>query len=187
MEKPQFLLVGCLILLHIVVAPWSWAANGDRFTELAKKAQTEYSLAQEEWQRGLAELVIRTNPEFTAVASAQRDLQLASIALRTARFDYLLQHEPSRIVLTNGLSQFSNFNWSDDDSRALIELDPSYAALERKVSESRRKNDAQPDWARFREYFRNTLSHSNEYQVLLKEFMSRTKQVEALLQLYKAK
>ncbi len=187
MERPQFLLLGCLMLVHIVVAPWSWAASGDRFTELAKKAQMEYSLAQEKWQRGLAELVIRTNPEFTAVASAQRDLQLASIALRTARFDYVLRHDPSRIVLTNGLSQFSNFEWSDDDSRALIEVDPSYAALERNVSELRRKNDEQPDWAIFREYFRNTLSQSHDYQILLQEFMSRTKQVEALLQLYKAK
>lgn len=187
MGRPQFLLIGCLMVVHIVTAPCSWAGNGDRFIELAKKAQTEYALAQEEWQRGLAELVIRARPEFTAVASAQRDLQLAYIALATARFDYLLQHDPSRIVLTNGLSQFSNFEWSEKDTKILIEADPSYAALERKVSELRRKNDEQPDWARFREYFRTTLSRSNEYQVLLKEFMSRTKQVEALLQSYKTK
>lgn len=185
MDRPQFLLMGCLMLVNIVVAPWSLAASGDRFTEIAKKAQAEYTLAQEEWQRSLAELVIRSNPEFTAVASAQRDLQLAYIEARTARFEYLLEHDPSRIVLTDGLSKFTNFEWSDHDSKALIEADPSYAALERKVSALRKKNDEQPDWPEFRKYFRNTLSNSNEYQDLFKDFVSRTKQVEALLESYK--
>jgi hypothetical protein len=186
MDKQHYLLIGCLMLLSIAVGPWGEAAGGDRFTEIAKKARAEYTLAQEKWQRGLAELVIRKNPEFAAVASAQRDLQFAYIEARTARFAYLLKHDPSRIVLTKGLSTFSNFEWSDNDTKALIEADPSYAALEGKVSALRKKNDEQPDWPRFREYFRNTLSKSKEYQVLLKEFMSRTKQVEGLLQSYRS-
>lgn len=159
-------------------------ARGDKFTEIAKRARGEYTVVQEQWQRNLAELVIRSNSEFAGVAAAQRDLQLAYIELRTARFEYLLQHDPSRIVLTNGLSQFTNFNWSDKDTKVLVEADPSYAALERKVSVLRKINDEQPDWPRFREYFRNTLSKSKEYEVLLKEFISRTKQVEVLLQSY---
>ena len=159
-------------------------ARGDKFTEIAKKARAEYTLAQEKWHRGLAELVIRSNPEFAAVASAQRNLQLAYIELRTARFEYLLQHDPSKIKLTNGLSQFTNFEWSDKDAKMLIKVDPSYEALERKVSVFRKKNDEQPDWPRFRDYFRNTLSKSKEYEMLLKEFISRTKRVEVLLQSY---
>ena len=187
MDKPQFLLIGCLTLVNIVMAPSVWAASEDRFTEIAKKARTEYTLAQKEWQRGVAELVARTHPEFAAVASAQRNLQLAYIEARTAQFEYLLEHDPSRIVLTHGLSSFTNFEWSEDDSKALIEADPSYAALERKVSELRRKNDQQSDWPTFRKFFRYELVKSNEYQLLLKEFMSRTRQVEALLESYKTK
>ena len=187
MNKPHWLLIGCLMLASIVVMPWGEAASGDRFTDIAKKARAEYRVAQEEWQRGLAELVIRTYPEFAAVASAQRDLQLTYIETRTARFEYLLEHDPSRIVLTDGLSKFTNFEWSDHDTEALIEADPSYAALERKVSALRKKNDEQPDWPEFRKYFRNTLSKSNEYQDLLKEFVSRTKEIEALLQSYTTK
>ncbi len=187
MNKPHWLLIGCLMLASIVVTPWGEAAGGDRFTDIAKKARAEYTVAQEEWQRSLAELVIRTHPEFAAVASAQRDLQLAYIELRTARFEYLLEHDPSRIVLTDGLSKFTNFEWSDHDTETLIEADPSYAALERKVSALRKKNDEQTDWPEFRKYFRNTLSKSNEYQDLLKEFVSRTKEVEVLLQSYTTK
>jgi hypothetical protein len=184
MIKPHWLLIGCLMLVSIVVASWGGAASGDRFTDNAKKARAEYTVAQEKWQRSLAELVIRTHPEFTTVASAQRDLQLAYIELRTARFEYLLEHDPSRIVLTDGLSKFTNFEWSDSDTEVLIEADPSYAALERKVSVLRKENDEQPDWPEFRKYFRNTLLQSNEYQGLLKEFMSRMEEVEALLQSY---
>jgi hypothetical protein len=69
----------------------------------------------------------------------------------------------------------------------LIKADPSYAALERKVSALRKKNDEQTDWPEFRKYFRNTLSKSNEYQDLLKEFVSRTKEIEAWLQSYTTK
>jgi len=187
MDKPPYLLIGCLMLVNIVVVPWSSAASGDRFTDIAQKAHTQYTSAQEEWQRGLAALVIRTHPEFAAVALAQRNLQLAYIETRTARFDYLLEHDPSRIMLANGLSRFSNFEWSDDDNKALMDADPSYAALERRVAGLRSKSDQQPDWPRFREFFRKTLSKSHEYQVLLTELLSRTKQVEALLQSYEAK
>ncbi len=187
MNKPHWLLIGCLMLASIVVTPWGEAASGDRFTDNAKKARAEYTVAQEKWQRGLAELVIRSNPEFAAVASAQRNLQLAYIETRTARFEYLLQHDPSKITLTNGLSQFTNFEWSDHDTEVLIKADPSYAALERKVSALRKKNDEQPDWPEFRKYFRNTLSKSNEYQDLLKEFVSRTKEIEAWLRSYTIK
>ncbi len=51
----------------------------------------------------------------------------------------------------------------------------------------RKENDEQPDWPEFRKYFRNTLSKSNEYQNLLKEFLSRTKEIEAVLQSYTTK
>ena len=60
----------------------------------------------------------------------QRDLQLAYLELGTSQFEYLLAEDPSRIVLTEGLSQFINFAWPDEDTRTLRGAYPGYAALE---------------------------------------------------------
>ena len=120
-------------------------------------------------------------PEFEAIATAQRDLQVAYLERGTSRFEYLLAEDPSRIVLTKGLPQFINYAWPDEDTQTLREADPGYAALEAKVAALRKRNDDQRDWGSFREYFRDTLLKSKEYQALLSEFMEKQKAVEALL------
>ena len=125
--------------------------------------------------------MIGKRPDFEAVATAQRDLQVAYLDRRTSQFEYLLADDPSRIVLTKGLSRFTNYTWSDEDTQTLRVADPGYAALEAKVAALRKRNDDQRDWPSFREYFRNTLVKSQEYQALLSEFMEKQKAVEALL------
>ncbi len=165
------------VFAFLVISP---ATTAD-FDETARKAQAAYAAAQLEWQRGLAELVIGKRPDFEAVATAQRDLQVAYLDRRTSQFEYLLADDPSRIVLTKGLSRFTNHTWSDEDTQTLRVADPGYAALEAKVAALRKRNDDQRDWPSFREYFRNTLVKSQEYQALLSEFMEKQKAVEALL------
>ena len=78
------------------------------FAETARKAQAAYAAAQREWQIGLAELAVEQRPEFEAIAKAQRDLQVAYLERGTSKFEYLMAEDPSRIVLTEGLSQFIN-------------------------------------------------------------------------------
>ena len=169
------------VLAFLVIS----AASAAEFAETAAKAQAAYAAAQREWQIGLAELAVEQRPEFEAAATAQRDLQVAYLERRTSRFEYLLAEDPSRIVLTKGLSQFINYAWSDEDTRNLREADPGYAVLEAKVAALRKRNDDQRDWGSFREYFRDTLVKSKEYQALLSEFMEKQKAVEALLDVIK--
>ena len=169
------------VLAFLVIS----AASAAEFAETAAKAQAAYAAAQREWQIGLAELAVEQRPEFEAAATAQRDLQVAYLERRTSRFEYLLAEDPSRIVLTKGLSQFINYDWSDEDTRNLREADPGYAVLEAKVAALRKRNDDQRDWGSFREYFRDTLVKSKEYQALLSEFMEKQKAVEALLDVIK--
>ena len=175
-------LTGIVVSALFVVSP----AGADDFAATARNAQVAYATAQREWQGGLAELVIEKKPEFEAVATAQRDLQWAYRERRTARFEHLLAKHPSRIVLTEGLSRFTNFDWSHEDTEILREADPEYAALEAKVAALRKRNDDQPDWPSFREYFRNTLVKSKDFQALLGEFMEKQKAVEALLAVTKS-
>ena len=157
------------------------SASASDFAKTARRAQGTYTTAQIEWQHGLAELVTGKRPDFEAVATIQRDLQVAYLELRTARFEYLLANDPSRLVLTKGLSRFTNFAWSDEDTQTLRQADPGYAALEAKVAALRKRNDDQPDWPSFREYFRNTVVKSKEYQTLLSELTEKQKAAEALL------
>ena len=101
------------VLAFLVISP----ATAADFAETARKAQAAYAAAQREWQIGLAALAVEQRPEFEAIAKAQRDLQVAYIERRTSRFEYLMAEDPSRIVLTEGLSPFINFDWTDEDTR----------------------------------------------------------------------
>ena len=144
------------VLAFLVISP----ATAADLAETARKAQAAYAAAQREWQIGLAELAVEQRPEFEAIAKAQRDLQVAYLERGTSKFEYLMAEDPSRIVLTEGLSQFINYDWSDEDTQTLREADPGYAALDVKVAALRKSNDDQRDWGSFREYFRNTLLKS---------------------------
>ena len=169
------------VLAFLVISP----ATAADFAETARKAQAAYAAAQREWQIGLAALAVEQRPEFEAIAKAQRDLQVAYLERGTSRFEYLMAEDPSRIVLTEGLSPFINYDWSDEDTQTLREADPGYAALDVKVAALRKSNDDQRDWESFREYFHNTLLKSKEYQALFSAFMEKQKAVEALLDAYK--
>ena len=161
------------------------SANADNFRDAATRARTEYAAAQVKWQTGLAALVAQSKPEFKEIATVQRDLQLSWIEQGTAQFRYLLDHDFHRIVLTNGVSQFLNFEWTDADTKALTKSNPTYDKLQKRIKVLEKKNDEQPDWPKFRVWFHDTLSKSKDYEALLSAFQAKDKEVEDLLQRYK--
>ena len=182
MKRPHFTRL-CLAIF--VAGVFADPADADSFHEIADQARVKYAAAQQKWQNGVCNLTARMNPAFREIAWAQRDLQLATIEERTARFRYLLAHDPHRIVLTNGIPQFANFEWTDSDAQALAESDPSYVALHSRVEAYEKRNNAQAGWQEFRAWCRETLSKSKEHKTLLSDFMAKQKEVEALLQQYK--
>ena len=92
-----------------------------------------------------------------------------------------LEREPSRLVVTQGLSALMNFAWSDADTEAFIRADPRHAALEERVNDLRRRNDEHPDWPALRQYFHTDLTQSQEYQTLLRDFTEQQETVSAML------
>ena len=173
------------IILAVFFAISPLSASADSFHDIAIQARAKYAAAQESWQRGLAELVTRTDTNFQEIATIQRDLQLAYIEQSTARFRYLLKHDSQRIILTNGVSKFANFEWSDKDTKALTDSDPKYVQLQKRILELETKNDKEPDWPKIRVWFRDTLSKSGDYKTLLSAFQAQQKAVEDLLGGYK--
>lgn len=172
-----------LATLLAIVTPL--AASADSFYDIATQARTKYAAAQEGWQRGLVELVMQISPNFQEIATVQRDLQLAYIEQNTVRFRYLLEHDSNRIILTNGVSQFVNFEWSDKDTKALIESNPKYVQLQKQIVELEKKNNQELDWPKFRTWFRDALSKSGDYKTLLSDLQTKRKEVEDTLGKYK--
>ncbi|MGP8052443.1 MAG: hypothetical protein ACLQAH_01340 [Limisphaerales bacterium] len=173
------------ILLAMLFVASQLSASADSFHDIAIQARAKYAAAQESWQRGLAELTIRANPDFREIATVQRDLQVAYVEQSNARFRYLLEHDSSRIILTNGVSQFANFDWTDADTKALAKTDPAYVLLQERITTLEKKNDQESDWPKFRAWFRDTFSKSSDYKNLLADFQAKQKEVEDLLGRYK--
>ena len=167
------------LALGVLLIPPVYA---QRAGEAIRRVRASYAAAQRGWQQGLAALIIEGRPAFEAVATRQRDLQLALIELRTARLDYLVDREPSRLVVAEGLSRLMNFAWSDADTEAFLRADPRHAALEERVRDLRRLNDEHPDWPALRQYFRTDLMQTEQYQSLLRDFTEQQETVSAMLE-----
>jgi len=151
------------------------------FRDVATKARTEYVAAKVKLQADLADLITRMEPAFEPIATAERDFQLALIQQRTAQFNFLLDHDPNQILLTNGLSKFANFDWTADNGKALERADPDYAAFTQRIVALKQKNGNQSDWLKFRAWFRDTLSKNKEYETIMNDFMAKQKDVEIVL------
>ena len=167
-----------VVLVVLLMTP----AHAQGAGEAIRRVRASYAGAQLEWQQGLAALIIQGRPALEAVATRQKDLQLALIELRTARLDYLLDREPSRLVVTQGLPALMNFTWSDADTEAFVRADSRHAALEERVTDLRRLNDEHPDWPALRQYFRTDLTQSPGYQSLLRDFTEQQEIVLAMLE-----
>lgn len=153
--------------------------NMGHATDLQQTRSTmdRYLTAQSHWQDNLAALLIKNKPEFTATANAQRDHQHALIALKRARFNYLIAHHPERLD-TGELGRFSNFTWSEADTESAKAIDAGYKALEEQVARSRAINDGQPDWEAFRHNFRTEVAPSEEFKLELSRFQAELEEIK---------
>ena len=165
-----------LISLFIVIC---LLVNIGHATDLqqAQSTMDRYLTAQSHWQNNLATLLIKNKPEFTTTANAQRDHQHALIALKRARFNYLIAHHPERLD-TGELGRFSNFTWTEADTESANASDAGYKALEEQVTRSRAINDGQPNWEAFRHYFRTEIAPSEEFKLELSRFQAELEEIK---------
>ena len=147
----------------------------------ADKAWTAYAQAQRQWQQELADFLSTQRRDLKEVIAASRDLQLALIDRRSFEFHYLLATHPERIVTNQGISQFANFPWTDQDTIALSRSNPDYAATVKRVELLRQRSDSNPLWSALREANRS-LANQPEYQKIYARFEQRLKTAEKILQ-----
>ena len=83
--------------------------------------------------------------DLTPTLTRQRDRQLIQIEIQSMRFKYLLQHDPGRIVTTEGLDALSAFEWTAADNDKLRRRNSDYVALENFLATIDAELAADPD------------------------------------------
>jgi hypothetical protein len=156
-------------------------AWGSASADCVREAASADLVAKTEFQLDLRNLIVQQRPKFEALATINKELQTLLAEARRAKLDYLLEHDPDRIDTTNGLSRFSDFAWSDEDTAKYIEASGSYRELEIRISTLQERNNDHPDWPKLREYFRSELSQNPEFTALTARFQTQQSYVETAI------
>ena len=108
-------------------------------------------------------------------------MQLTFVSLRTAKFRYLLKHDPKRIVTDAGPTKFMNFNWSKNDNGAFLKNDKYNRSLISQIARLKEKIDGHPDWSNMRSFVRAELAASPEFKKITNEFSKRQDELKTLI------
>ena len=147
----------------------SATAQAESLADCAGKISAEYLTARIQYQDQTRDLIVKNKPEFSALAKINRDLQVGMAKGRHAKLQYLLGSDPKRLVTGEGMSKFTNFDWSADDQKVFLQSTAEYKNLEEKIARLKEKNNDHPDWPKMRKYFREQLAPKPEYQNLQKD------------------
>ena len=169
-------LLGLSFAIHTAT---SGPASADAFADCVRGTVSADMVAKVQFQRDLRNLIVQNRPRFEALATINMQLQILYAEARRRKFDYLLAHDPERIDTANGLSRFSNFAWSDQDSNNFMAGSDSYRDLETRISQKKDQNNGHPDWPEMRAYFRSELNQSAEFNGVMARFQDRQRAVEA--------
>jgi len=171
-------IAGMILALQFSALSPSSAAG---FAECVRDATARDFDAKKEYQTALRDLIVRHRPEFESLASLNMELQIAYAQMRKAKFRYLLKHIPARIRTDGGLSKFTNFDWSKEDSERFAGEDAGYRQLEQRKAKLAKANNGHPDWPKLREFFHGELGKRPEYAAMMKRFLARQKEVGDLI------
>lgn len=144
-------------------------------------ASLRYFKAQTEYQNGLYDLIAADVPQFDGLAKLSRDLQIAMSIRQHHQIAYLLEKRPAGLVITKGIVQFVNFDWTDEDNAQWLKHDPEAAALVDKIAALAVRSNGNPQWPGLRAYFRERLSGNPQYKALGKKLDAAVSDVAAIL------
>lgn len=135
--------------------------------------------AQVDFQNSLADLLVSAIPDAKELILIQRDLQIVMREIRSRQYYYLLETDPSRIVRTEGISRWINFDWSKDDEARLL-MDPSYASLVGRKEKLYGQNQGHPMWPVIRAGLPDVMA-TEEYQNIMRSHTKTLDEIESML------
>jgi hypothetical protein len=151
------------------------------FAECVRDIANKDFVAKQEFQAELRDLIVRSRPDFKALATLNMDLQIALAEARKKVIEYFLVEDPRRIIVAKGLSKFRNFDWSENDEKKFVQASKTNAQLVEKVEKLKKVNDTHPDQGKMRGYINQELSKNPEFSSLMAKFMADEKRVGDLL------
>lgn len=128
------LALAAMILVASAVVPFAQEKNTDE-EPLFLEVWSDYIVAKKRLQTDLAKLLMDKWPELKGIAALNKDQQMAMIDMLNLKFLYLAEQDPGRIVLDDGMSAFSNFDWAESDSEKLRKIKPEFGKLEEWIDE----------------------------------------------------
>lgn len=111
--------------------------------------------AKTRFQQDFFTAIVIARPELTELARLNRDLQIAMATSRQMKLAHLARTAPDRLVTDQGVSAFSNVNWTRGDDSALRAADPAYDRLIARIETLTAVNQQHPDWPVLRNWARN--------------------------------
>ena len=131
------------------------AANAAAADCRTEAAALDYE-AKTRFQLDFYAAAVADNPDLAALAGINRDLQLALASTRRMKLTHLAETEPDRLVTDQGVSQFSNTDWTDADEAALLDQSADYSAMRAAIDRLKAQNNGHPDWPALRSWSRET-------------------------------
>lgn len=144
------------LFLSLQVANSDVAAADEFISCLEDVAKADLA-AKTAYQQGLRDLIVERRPDFSELADINRDIQVLFAEMRFARLDYLLATAPDRLESAQGLSQFRNFDWTEEDVSKLIAASPSYSAEIARLEDLKAMSQGHPDWPDLRAFVKGEM------------------------------
>jgi len=143
-------------------------------------AREKAAAAQKRFQQDMYDMMASRWHHLEGLTAMQRDLQLALIEAQTLRFYFLLQHHPEKIVRDQGISDFLNFDWSDEDDEHLRDDNSEYGELQKRIHKLRGRSDGHAQWPEAREKALS-LQAEADFQQAMERLKQAFEEVEELL------
>jgi hypothetical protein len=130
----------------------------------------QYIKAKVTFQNDLADLLVKSHPEYEDLILTSRDFQVTMAKMQKRKYYYLLKNDPEKISRDQGTAQWSNSEWTEEDTKKLLDANPKYVDLTKTKSILKTKNQDDPDWPAARIAFAAVMK-GQEYKRILKTLM----------------
>lgn len=137
----------------------------------------QYAQAQEQWQKGMTQLIIEKEPKYIEVAQRYLEDQLRYIELSQQAVTFLAGQAADQLRAHLSMNRWLSL--SIKDRQVIAKANERYAALLQEA-ELARKRPSHPDGDALREMMRSEIMPSDAYKTLFKQFRDAVKAAEAV-------
>ena len=135
-----------------------------------------YASAQEQWQRALTDLTVKTNGNLKDIANMYLSDQLNYIEMNRIAVEFMLHRNPNKVRLDTSINQWLTID--SDDKSTIAKSSNRYAEL-LSLANATKQRLPHPDGEAIRTLMRDHILKMTEYQNLLAQFNTAVTKVNS--------